>query len=634
MRTIHRLRGTRLGAGMALVIVAWPGSAGAIYLDEGRNFSLRARLYNEVSIAAEDSQKQTVTPIRSGDVVSNRTFFNPEFDAVLTPYTSFLHLDEVKFRLALWGFYDGVYDYLPGQWNEARKGLQARITRGRTSSAPEFPRSDHPIDARKVYTYQPDPTLGDDGDPGDVAEVPFRFNEVYADLTKGRVSVRIGRQAISWGESDTIALLDQSNPFDVTRAIPGLFEDIDEARIPLWTVRTQVQLFDSWGPFSSGFLDTYLVPGSIDVTTPIVPIPGAVSPYGTPETDPQSLATNLSSVVPSDVEDLLDATLGGIQVTQYDHQPSRAMANSRYGVRFESVIDREYTASLWFYRTLPQIPVPRFKALDLSHTVIGNPDLPLGSGPTQLITETVHRPTNVFGSSLSFYSGLLNGIVRLNAQFFQDEQAFIPSKNVPFQALLRQPQLRRFLGSVGIDIPKGPDQGFVPTADFLRWEVGYDRFFFNRTLNPSNSFIWVASLVGSWNVSETMTDDDYRYYGQRKTGRGSAPLRPGININQINTLQDIPNLRTVDSDFVDLHEVEWFMQTSLQTEYFHGRLTPRITAIVNPRGTYVINPSVEFRYSDRLLVSVRYAMLTGGFFQTGFFRDRDQVTFRMTFLLN
>ena len=73
----------------------------------------------------------------------------------------------------------------------------------------------------------------------------------------------MGRQTISWGESDTIALLDQSMPFNLTMALPGIFQDIDEARIPLWTLRMNYKLFEDWGPLSGGFLDTYLVPGSI-----------------------------------------------------------------------------------------------------------------------------------------------------------------------------------------------------------------------------------------------------------------------------------------------------------------------------------------------------------------------------------
>ena len=38
---------------------------------------------------------------------------------------------------------------------------------------------------------------------------------------KGPVFFRVGRQAISWGESDTVAMLDQNNPFDLTLAAPG-----------------------------------------------------------------------------------------------------------------------------------------------------------------------------------------------------------------------------------------------------------------------------------------------------------------------------------------------------------------------------------------------------------------------------
>jgi hypothetical protein len=628
------------GSILALVgAVGVPGSARAFYFDEQRNFSFRARLYTEVSIATQDNEPQTATRQKGGDVVSHRTFFNPEFDAKLTPYASLLGLDDLSFRCALWGFYDGVYDYLPGQWNAARQNLRARFSRGRTSSAPFFPRDDQRIDIKKVYSYQADPTLGEDHQPGDVADLPFRINEAYLNLTKGRVSFRVGRQTISWGESDTIALLDQSNPFDVTRAIPGLFEDIDEARIPLWTLRSTVRLFDVWGPFTSAFLDAYLVPGSIDTATSIVPIPGGVSPYSPPETDPQAFASAFTAFVPPELQPLMNGFLGGIQFVQYDHMPARTMSNSRYGVRLESIINRDYTASLWFYRTIAQVAVPRFKPLDLVGTPepgFPEPDPlkpPCQDGHcTQIITETVHGLTTVFGASLSFYSALLNGVVRLNTQYFLDEPAFIPSENVPFQNLLRHPAFRSLLEPLGIKVPKGPIQGFVPRADFFRWEIGFDRFFFNRVLNPTNSFAWVTALVGSWNLSETFTDKDYRFYGQRKLARDG--LKVGVNTGELEALEDVTKLRTVDEDFVDLHEVEWFIQSSLQTNYFHGRMTPQMTVILNPRGTFVFAPSVQFRYSDRILFDLKYVLLEGGFFDTGFFRDRDQIAARLTFLLN
>jgi hypothetical protein len=63
-------------------------------------------------------------------------------------------------------------------------------------------------------------------------------------------------------------------------------------------------------------------------------------------------------------------------------------------------------------------------------------------------------------------------------------------------------------------------------------------------------------------------------------------------------------------------------------------LAPRLPVIINPRGTYVVAPSVQYRWSDRLLFDFRYVAIEGGFFQTGFFRDRDQISARATVLLN
>ena len=52
----------------------------------------------------------------------------------------------------------------------------------------------------------------------------------------------------------------------------------------------------------------------------------------------------------------------------------------------------------------------------------------------------------------------------------------------------------------------------MPRADYLRWELGFDRFFFARTLNPTNSFTWVTAMVGSYNLNET-SQSDFRYSG-------------------------------------------------------------------------------------------------------------------------
>ena len=141
-----------------------------------------------------------------------------------------------------------------------------------------------------------------------------------------------------------------------------------------------------------------------------------------------------------------------------------------------------------------------FRPLDLSRAPVLHPG---AKGPTQLITSTIHGLTSVFGGSLSFFSNPLDGIVRGEVEYFLDEPAFIPGENIPFENLTRSPALRKFLVPLGAKVKPGPTAGFVPRADALRWEIGFDRFFFARTFNPSKSFVWVSALVGDWNLSET-----------------------------------------------------------------------------------------------------------------------------------
>src|SRR5205814_4101142 len=107
---------------------------------------------------------------------------------------------------------------------------------------------------------------------------------------------------------------------------------------------------------------------------------------------------------------LIKAALGGLQFVQYDHLPARTMSNSRYGARLGAIVGRDYTTSLWFYRTIAQTPVPRFLPLDLSRAPLVA--AARGHGPSQIITEPVHGLTTVCGGSVSLYSAPLHGSLR------------------------------------------------------------------------------------------------------------------------------------------------------------------------------------------------------------------------------
>jgi hypothetical protein len=82
----------------------------------------------------------------------------------------------------------------------------------------------------------------------------LRLFEAYANITKGPLFVRIGRQNLSWGEADGFRLLDQINPLD--NNFGGFTTALDERRIPLNMIRAQWS-FGTVGPVSDLTLEGF-----------------------------------------------------------------------------------------------------------------------------------------------------------------------------------------------------------------------------------------------------------------------------------------------------------------------------------------------------------------------------------------
>jgi hypothetical protein len=612
---LRRTCGGRWPAVLVLLTYGLAHPALGIYLDEHQNWSLRARVYSQGSIRTNDSQGNTEPPTQSGQLVQNRNFYNPELDAKLTDYMSplkgtfldWLVPDELRGRVAGWGFYDGIYDYGSHQFDTAQSMVNSTFNDFRALprlawflegpsvacphrdpglrmpcvAAPGMPFSN-------IFAVFPGATVKD---PRDEYAHQIRTNELYLSYSKGPVFLRIGRQAISWGESDTIAILDQNNPFDVTLAAPGIFEDLDEARIPLWTVRGSYNLFDTLGPLSSGFVEAYWVPGNIDTNTGFLPIPGA-SPYSIPQVDPQQLIPKLGPV-----------PIVNAQVVLIDRTPANRFSNSRWGVRAQTVVARDYTVSAWFYTTFPNAPVPQSLGLQALTPQQGLTPI---QQPSIYTVQTVHQLTPVVGVATSFFSEPLDGIIRFEAEYFNKMPAFIPTHNLSVQP------------PGGNLLKQFTTPGTVPHADYLAWELGYDRFFFFRPLNPTNSFTLVAAMVGNWNVTKSWNGEDFRYNGQLKPIPKNADHSWGSESN----------------DYVGQKPVDVFFQGTLQTDYMHGRLQPRLTYIQNVVGTWALLPGITYRWSDWLLFNFSYVTIGGQFYGPGFFRDRDQVAARVTYQLN
>jgi hypothetical protein len=696
----------RTGVGWLVLGLAVLGSEAiseAYYLDPGRNFDVRARAYSQLGILTEYSARQGCVPVytsndgkRGGLLFNNdprkcppfyaagitgqeRNFYNPEFDAKLTDYMRWSHdvdglswiaPDELKFRFAWWGFYDGIYDYLNQQWgnrlNDPGPNEQFYKTsppKLRESGANQYgvARFSQTDDISESYFFR-----DQNKNPRNIYGRRNRINELYMDYTKGPVFVRVGRQGISWGESDNIALLDISNPFDLTLAAPGFFQDVDEARIPLWTLRTTVKLIDNWKFLSSAFVDAYMVPGPIDTTVPINPITLGISPFNPDQPNPQA---NLFIGPTARQVTNQDAALHTVVV---DHLPEQTWSNTRWGVRLQGLLFRDYTVQAWFFRTFNQAPVPLLSsasAFDLAAKTgnlsqvddrgfrtpvcldengnrlqrsAGAP-APIGGGvaghtpagrpcawKAPIVTALTRRLENVFAIAGTWYSEALNGIVRVQGMYFGDELAFIPYNNLNPRAQLPKAFRSQFGYQTNI-------VNTIPTANYLRWVLAYDRFFFFRPLNPTNSFVLSMAFNSSFNLSER-NGRDYRN-PIAKPGKVQARSFANGLSPQCTVRNDAKNnpfcVTAVPTDYEDAYRYEGFLTTAIQTDMMHGKLSPRIVLITDVSGIFAFAPTATYRVTDNFLLTATYLAIAGERKSgIGTFRAHDMVQLRATVQLN
>jgi len=153
----------RVALGLVCVLIL-RSTAHAFFLDDQRRFDVRMRAYSQWSVMTQSSEHKgcvdadgkptpaTCPPsYQGGDLNQIRNFYNPEFDAKLTDftswmsdtsYTSWFSPEDLRFRFAWWGFYDyGVYDaegWAGNPWNERRRNLKARFSQSDNPGGESF----------------------------------------------------------------------------------------------------------------------------------------------------------------------------------------------------------------------------------------------------------------------------------------------------------------------------------------------------------------------------------------------------------------------------------------------------------------------------------------------------------------
>ena len=322
-----------------------------------------------------------------------------------------------------------------------------------------------------------------------------------------------------------------------------------------------------------------------------------------------------------------------LHIAIVEQQPKRKWSESRWGARLTGVVAKDYTVSGWFFRTYPEqptillagppsitnqnIPAVQIDDRGFRTPVCLNADgSPIKAGQVgktpggrtcsrakAVVTELIRRLESVAGISATWFSQPLNGVVRAEAEFFIDEVAFIPHVN-------QNPQ---------VQVPGGTKtQNSIPKANYLRWTVGYDRFFFFRPLNPSNSILITAQHNMSWNVDS----------GKKADFRNPNP-KPG------KAVAGPAGEQQPDINWEDQYEFEHFFTFATQSDYLHGKLEPRITMIIDPSGIFGFALNFPYRVTDNLIFAPGfYAIEASRRAGLATFRDRDQFQIRVTYQLN
>lgn len=406
--------------------------AAGLFLDEDRTARITGKIFTQASWRMEDSDSSgrdcvfsmqpgskctgfTFPDTPAGHLIQHRNLIDAEiFHDVrrwLASETNWLDVLSYRFRVKY--FYDGVYDYGPNAYRNPSSHLQP-------NGQPDVGGQRGLRDARHL-AQQHDPIWN-----------------AYVDVGRGRLWARVGRQDLSWGETDGFRLLDMIEPLDNRFGFP-LVEDLDDRRIPLWMVRPSLRL-DTMGALSNLTLDGYWVPGSIDHQES--PVPPTGNPFGGP-------------APPGEAD---------IQI------PSKKLSNSRGGGRVLGTLLNTVTFSLGHYVTFNDVPSARLEVRALAPV----PDTPF---LVEFYQQQVTGASATFALPFDPYS-----IVRTEFAHFWDERVFIPGENANTANLVQD-----FIASGGT-----PVRGALPTRNVLRWMIGLDRNIWIRWLNPTNTFAFSA----------------------------------------------------------------------------------------------------------------------------------------------
>jgi hypothetical protein len=437
-------------------------------------------------------------------------------------------------------------------------------------------------------------------------EDSFKPWEAVLDLSPtDALKVRLGRQFISWGETDGIRLLDVINPQDLTfspPAAPNLF-NLDETRIPSWGLRTLYTV----APLTNTILEFFALPGSFDQAKQRVDeIMGSNDTrdfkvrYGRWSAHPETRLTFLSSagarnafgnlftnpfvcvgisptcvVIPTTSRELPDAGDSWKIGTRVSH----AIGKLNFSLGY-----------IWGYN--PQSTDMVFKLTEKRLIQCPGTNPPVPRLCTQALLRLMNDRTNIFAGQFNYPVGdVLTIPVNTTVR---GEVAFLPDK--PYNiSNFRNPTL----GLRATAHPKYPDG--VVEKHTLRYALGFDRTTLIPFLHPDDP--WRAFSLSFQVFQNIILDHE----------DGIRPFSTAEKIKRVSTT----------------------LTFRIGTGYAGDTILPDVFVGYDPDGYWTANPSISYvpPGNEKIRLSLVGAFYGGRnkFKSFGFFDEKDSVFLKMRY---
>jgi hypothetical protein len=568
---------------LVVFVFGWNDVAFGRFIDEAQTLRVNGRVYNRMAMSVEGAADHTrdQTPYNSFNMLQNRTFIQMELrhelmDLVngtyagrmnmLAPLFSplqHLGLEDLSYFVTYRGEYDGVWDYGPDVFRERYPVLVdcAPVTKQRRSRPRSFEGCTR-SDTRRTLRNR------------------HRVFEAYFDFLWEALFIRIGRQNLSWGETDAFRLLDQINPLD--GSFGGFLVSLDERRVPLDMARIVYSLEDI-GPFSELNLEAF---GVLDDAI------SAPTPTGSPWSVPNPAG-----------------------IRGFVKKPARNITDSRGGFRITARVG-DLTLSAAHYYTFLDAPMvqtvtPRGRPVNLAQFKAA-----VDAGETtRFLVDNFQANVRfpkiaISGATASFSVPQIDAVVRSEVAVFWREYFYKNSgpDNI-LGPVLTEGQITPGFRQVGIDTATGSPlvtyKSDIDRSHVVRWALGLDVNRYIRYLNPQQSFVFSGQMFATHIVDFDNTPlRDVRPYG---FGGYAVAVRD-------------PN----HDALVEIDQHQFVNTLSASTSFRSGVIAPRLVFFYDWQGAWLVQPGVTLT-RDPFRLTLQYNYIDGQFNGIGFLRDRDNL---------